>query len=153
MATPSHADGSGANGATLEFPSSGLCFGCSDANDAGLRLRFRRDGTGVATDTVLAERFQGAAGVAHGGIQAVLLDEVCCAAAFFTRGTYVVTGELAIRYRRPCPVAHPLRVRGEVTADHGRYFVVRAAIVDATTGDTLTTSEGKFFRDGRRTGA
>ena len=50
----------------------------------GLRLRFFRDADGVRCETTIAPAFQGRPTVVHGGIQAVVLDETCCAAAFFT---------------------------------------------------------------------
>ena len=136
----------------LVFPAPGMCFGCSPANAAGLRLRFFRDGNGVLCETEIPPAYQGALGVVHGGIQAVLLDEVSCAAAFFTASSYVVTGELTIRYRRPCPVGEPLRVRATVMADEGRYLTVRADIRARAAADVLSSAEGKFYRDPRRNG-
>jgi len=112
------------HGEELVFPSSGFCFGCSRDNPDGLHLRFFRAGDGVCCDATLGPTYQGATEIIHGGIQAVLLDEASCAAAVFTRGTYVVTGRLAIRYHRPCPTGAPLHVRARVVADDGRYFTI-----------------------------
>jgi acyl-coenzyme A thioesterase PaaI-like protein len=81
--------------------------------------------------------------IAHGGIVATLLDEVSCAAVFFLHDRFVVTGELTVRYERPCPVETPLDVRGRVTNGHPRYAVVEAEIRQ---GDVvLARSSGKFF--------
>ncbi len=132
------------------FPASGLCFGCSRDNPGGLHLRFFHAGDGVCCHATLGPTYQGATEIAHGGIQAVLLDEASCAAAFFTRGTYVVTGGLDIRYRRPCPTGVPLHVHARVTADEGRYFTIAAAIRAGEALEVLTTSEGRFYRDVRR---
>jgi acyl-coenzyme A thioesterase PaaI-like protein len=140
--TPSHGD-------ELVFPASGLCFGCSPANPHGLHLRFFRSGDGVCCDATLAATYQGATAIVHGGIQAVLLDEASCAAAFFTRGTYVVTGRLAIRYHRPCPTDVPLHVRACVLADEGHYLTI-AAEMRAAGPEVLTSSEGRFYPDARR---
>jgi uncharacterized protein (TIGR00369 family) len=142
--------GAGGHGEELLFPASGFCFGCSAANPAGLHLRFFRSGDGVCCDATLGETHQGATEIVHGGIQAVLLDEASCAAAFFTRGTYVVTGEIRIRYRRPCPTGIPLHVRAHIVKDEGRYLTVVAELRAADHGDILTSSEGRFFRDVRR---
>jgi len=137
----------------LTFPDSGVCFGCSPTNAGGLRLRFFRDGDGVLSVTTVAELYQGAPGVVHGGMQAVLLDEVSCAAAFFRTGSRVVTGSLTLRYRHPCPTSRALDVRAAIVADEGRYLVVRSEIRRADTGDLLTTAEGKFYRDRGQDGA
>lgn len=134
----------------LLFPASGFCFGCSPENPDGLHLRFFRAGDGVCCDSTLGATYQGATEIVHGGIQAVLLDEASCAAAFFTRGTYVVTGQLAIRYRRPCPTGVPLHVRAHVVADEGRYFTIAAEMRRDGDDAVLTRSEGRFYRDARR---
>ena len=80
----------------------------------------------------------------------MLVDEASCAAAFFTRGTYVVTGQLAIRYRRPCPTGVPLHVHARVVADEGRYFTVVAEMRADGDAEVRTSSEGRFYRDARR---
>ncbi|MFN8644128.1 MAG: PaaI family thioesterase [Candidatus Binatia bacterium] len=128
----------------VAFPEDGGCFGCSAANAAGLQLRFRRRGARVMADCRIADRFHGAPGIVHGGIVATLLDEISCAAAVFTRDRRVVTGELSVRYRRPCPVETPLRLSAEVTdAAHPRYLVIAAEV---RAGDELLAcSTSKFF--------
>ena len=145
-----HDAGADAHGEELLFPASGFCFGCSPANPAGLHLRFFRSGDSVCCDATLGETHQGATEIVHGGIQAVLLDEASCAAAFFTRGTYVVTGQLEIHYRRPCPTGAPLHVRAHVVRDDDRYLTIVAELRAADRADVLTSSKGRFFRDARR---
>lgn len=127
----------------IDWGDDGGCFGCSSSNPAGLQLRFRRRGATVVSDCMIAERFHGARGVAHGGIIATLLDEVSCAAAFVDRKTFVVTGELSVRYRRPCPVEVPITLSAHVVSEHARYLVVKAEL---RRGDELLAdSTGKFF--------
>lgn len=129
----------------LFFPAGGLCFGCSPTNVAGLRLRFFRDDDGVCCETTVAALYQGAPEVVHGGIQAVLLDETCCAAAFFTTGGFVVTGELNLRYRRPCPVDRPLVITARIGADEGRFLRVRGEIRISGEDELITVADGKFY--------
>lgn len=128
----------------VAFPQDGGCFGCSGDNPDGLQIRFRRRGDTVVADHVVADRFHGAPGVVHGGIVATLLDEISCAASVFTRHRMVVTGELQIRYRRPCPVESPLALSARVVDDaHPRYLVVEAEV---RSGDeVVASSSGKFF--------
>jgi len=133
--------------AALSFPSDGGCFGCSASNPAGLRLTFTRRGDSVRVRHTIADHFHGAPGIAHGGIVATLLDEVSCAAMFFVRGQMVVTGELSVRYERPCPVGRPLELEAHVTREHPRYLVVEAEVRDD--GQVLARSHGKFFPQAR----
>ena len=133
-------------GVELSFSFDDLgCFGCSSRNPAGLRLKFRRQGDRLIGEYTIADHFHGAPGIAHGGIVAAILDEFSCAAVFFLRGDHVVTGELSVRYERPCPVETPLAVRSWITpGEHPRYLVVEAEVCDAS-GTTLVRSVGKFF--------
>ncbi|MEO8605828.1 MAG: PaaI family thioesterase [bacterium] len=128
----------------VSFPADGGCFGCSADNPHGLQLRFRRRGAEVSAQHTLADRFHGAPGIAHGGIVATLLDEISCAAVWFTRQRAVVTGELTVRYRRPCPVEVPLALSARIVGDdHLRYAVVEAEV---RCGDeVVASSSGKFF--------
>lgn len=127
----------------VRFPVDGGCFGCSPSNPSGLRLTFRRRGDLILSDFVFADRFHGAPGIVHGGIIAAALDEISCAAAHFVRDVHVVTGELSVRYRRPCPVEMPLTLSARITGEHPRYLVIEA---DVLRGDErLAHSSGKFF--------
>lgn len=133
--------------APLSFPSDGGCFGCSQSNAAGLRLTFTRSGDSVRVRHTIADHFHGAPGIAHGGIVATLLDEVSCAAVFFVRGQMVVTGELSVRYERPCPVNRVLDLEAHVTGEHPRYLTVEAVVCED--GQVLARSLGKFFPQAR----
>jgi len=127
----------------VRFPIDGGCFGCSPSNPNGLGLTFRRRGDVIVADYTFGERFHGAPGIVHGGIIAAALDEISCAAAVFVRDVPVVTGELTVRYRHPCPVETPLTLSARVAGEHSRYLIVEA---DVSQGDKrLAHSSGKFF--------
>lgn len=130
----------------VTFPfGDGGCFGCSKSNPDGLHLRFFRRGDEVTAAYTVPDRFHGAPGIAHGGIVATILDEFSCAAAVALGGTRVVTGELQVRYERPCPVERELTVRAAIrSTDHARYLVIEAEIF--LDGERLVRSTGKFFR-------
>ena len=131
----------------LRFPSDGGCFGCSPSHPTGLGLTFERRGETIVTRYTIPDRFHGAPGIAHGGIVATILDEVSCAAVFFVRESMVVTGELSVRYVRPCPVERPLEAVARAGGDHPRYAVVEAELRE---GDiVLARSTGKFFYQAR----
>jgi acyl-coenzyme A thioesterase PaaI-like protein len=130
----------------LFFPfGDGGCFGCSKSNPDGLQLRFFRDGDEVRGSYVVPDRFHGAPGVAHGGIVATILDEFSCAAAVHLAGSRVVTGELTVRYERPCPVEKAIVVSARVVSkEHPRYVEIESAI--HMDGERLVRGTGKFFR-------
>jgi uncharacterized protein (TIGR00369 family) len=150
--SPSEIDGAGpADGEELVFPlRPNACFGCGPDNPVGLGMRFFRDGVGIRSEVAIAARHRGACGVVHGGIQAVVLDETCCAAAFFTTGRYVVTGELRVRYHRPCPVGERLRTRARIVTDAGKYLVIGAEMRNDDEAIIRATAAGRFFPERRR---
>jgi acyl-coenzyme A thioesterase PaaI-like protein len=127
----------------IRFPDEGGCFGCSKLNPHGLGLRFWRVGDSIQSRYVIPDRFHGAPGVAHGGIVAAILDEVSCAAIAFLRDSYVVTGELTVRYVRPCHVEQELTVSARIAGEHRRYLIVEAEV--RRDGELLARSTGKFF--------
>lgn len=128
----------------LNFEDDGSgCFGCSRSNPQGLQLRFFRRRDSVICRYTIPDHFHGAPNVAHGGIVATLLDEVSCAAAYHLEGDYVVTGELSVRYEKPCPVRVPLQISAEVRERRAHYWIVSGRV---EAGDeVLARSEGRFF--------
>jgi uncharacterized protein (TIGR00369 family) len=128
----------------LRFPPESGCFGCSTLNETGLQMSFKRGSAGIRSDYVIADRFHGAPGVAHGGIVASLFDEISCAAVVFLRGRHVVTGELNVRYLKPCPVQRALTFRARIVDEaHAKYAVVEAEVeLDRA---VVARSTGRFF--------
>ncbi len=107
-------------------------------------MRFRRRGERVHARYTLGDRFHGAPHTAHGGIVATMLDEVSCAAVVFVADRHVVTGELTVRYERPCPTEIPLELVAAISdRSHAKYWVVEAEIHAG--GERVARSTGRFF--------
>jgi len=97
----------------MEVRFDGHCFGCGPLNSEGLRLVFIPGPDGSSVDFEVPERYQSWAGMAHGGIVALLLDEAVGWAAWHA-GHPGVTGRLQVSYRRPLKLREPVRVVGKV---------------------------------------
>ena len=90
------------------------CFGCGELNSEGLRMSFSPDSSGVVRARfAVPERYQSWAGVVHGGIVALLLDEAVGWAAWHA-GRPGVTGRLEVRYRQPLKVGEEVEIGGRV---------------------------------------
>ena len=90
------------------------CFGCGELNEEGLQLRFTPDSDGVVRTTfAVPPRYQSWAGVIHGGVVALLLDEAVGWAAWHA-GRPGVTGRLDVRYRQPLRVGEEVAICGKV---------------------------------------
>ena len=118
----------------MEFQDNHRCFVCGKHNPDGLHLDFEPEGvSGVRTTCVIPERFQGFAGIAHGGILATILDE-CMVNTLWLRGITAVTARLEIRLRRPVGVGERLTFRAEVLHESAQGFNLtsRAELDDGT---------------------
>src|SRR3982075_631525 len=97
----------------MEVRFDGHCFGCGPLNSEGFRLVFKPGPDGSSVDFAVPDRYQSWAGMAHGGIVALLLDEAVGWAAWHA-GHPGVTGRLQVSYRRPLQLGEPIRVVGKV---------------------------------------
>lgn len=75
-----------------------LCFGCGPHNPHGLRLRFEREGELVRSRFLLGPGYDGPPGLLHGGLQALIADEVAGWTLLGLRGRIGLTTSLHIRY-------------------------------------------------------
>ena len=119
------------------------CFACGELNEAGLHLELHTSPEGAWTELVLEPRFQGWDGVAHGGIVCTILDEVI-AWAVIGRGTWGVTAQMSVRFRRPVHAGTGIRAEGRVIEEGRRAAKATGQILDAATGEVLATGESTF---------
>jgi len=105
------------------------CFGCGELNSEGLQLRFEPDAEGVVrVRFAVPPRYQSWAGVVHGGVIALLLDEAVGWAAWHA-GKPGVTGRLEVRYRLPLKVGEEVEICGRVDRER-RTLAYTSAWVD-----------------------
>ncbi|WP_251022437.1 PaaI family thioesterase [Streptomyces sp. ISL-10] len=88
---------------------------------------------------------EGPPGYGHGGMSAMLLDELmgwACTAA----GTPAMTVSLDVRYHRPVPVETPLHVFANVTGTKGRKIYSDGSIAtEADSATLLVTAQAVFI--------
>ncbi|PLX02046.1 MAG: hypothetical protein C0594_12320 [Marinilabiliales bacterium] len=90
------------------------CFGCSENNPKGLSLKFTQKGEFVESRWNPDDCYQGMSGRLHGGIQALLIDEVAWWTAKTIHGTSGVTARMKIRYRKPADLGQTFIIRGKL---------------------------------------
>ena len=105
-----------------------FCWGCSLGGE-GLNFDWTLEGGIVVATYVIAETFQGAPGMAHGGVVAALLDEAC-GQAVRPALSPAVTSKLEIRYLAPVPVEEPLRVSAQLVGLEERRAAAESAMQD-----------------------
>ncbi|KAK4193721.1 HotDog domain-containing protein [Podospora australis] len=100
----------------------------------------------------LGEDLTSYAGTMHGGLFAVLMDEVMGTAANFqvpAHGAYTV--QFNTSFKRPIKVPQAVLVRGRVVQKKGRKLMVRGAIEDAQ-GNLMAEAEGLWIAMDRNVG-
>ncbi len=128
----------------LEPKATNHCFGCGGGNDAGMQLTFEEDGQRrrIQGRFTLGPRYQGGGGMAHGGIIALLLDEVMGKVCKFSNAR-AVTAELQIEYLKPVPVNEEIVVEGWQDKEKGRNMYHCGEIRNAA-GGVLARGRGRF---------
>src|SRR3977135_2286066 len=114
---------------TMEVSFDGHCFGCGPLNLEGLRMTFVPGPDGSVAEFVVPERFQSWAGMVHGGVVALMLDEAVGWAAWHA-GHPGVTGRLQVSYRRPLKLGERVRIVGKVEKVR-RTLVYASAVVES----------------------
>ena len=120
------------------------CFGCGGDNPGGMRLTFEQDNVTrrIVGRFVLGHRYQGGGGFAHGGIIALLLDEVMGKVCRF-REVRAVTAELSVEYLKPVAVDQEIVVEGREKEMQGRNLFLTGEIRNGS-GDVLARGKGRF---------
>ena len=121
------------------------CFGCGHSNEHGLHLTFKRMEPSVVESRVaIPSHLSGPAGIVHGGIQALLLDEVMGAAAYCVAETpAVLTAEMSVRYKGSVPTGQTLIVRAVCTGRDDKNMFLEGTI-SVPDGSPLTTATARF---------
>lgn len=123
------------------------CIVCGIENPFGLLGRFYEldDGALLGVFT-LRDEHQSYPGRLHGGIASAILDETIGRAITMAHpGTWGVTAELTLRYRRPVPPAGEIRAVARITRDTSRLFEGSGELLLAD-GIVAVEARGKYLR-------
>jgi uncharacterized protein (TIGR00369 family) len=119
------------------------CFACGALNEHGIHLDLHVDGDRCWTELVLADRFQGWDGIAHGGIICTILDEVM-AWSLAATDNWGLTARMSVDFKRPVRLGVPIRGEGWITNVRRRLVETAARIVDPGSGELLATATATY---------
>ncbi|WP_138757018.1 PaaI family thioesterase [Modestobacter altitudinis] len=97
-------------------------------------LAIRRVDGGVEAEATLGLPYEGPPSYVHGGMSALLLDQVLSSAAH-AAGLWGMTGRLELDYRRPVPLGTALLLRAAVAESRGRRVAIAGSIALAEQPD------------------
>lgn len=108
------------------------CFGCSPDNPIGVKMEFYEDGDEIVSFWKLKPEYQGWLDTLHGGIQAVLLDEICAWVIVRKLQTTGVTSKMETRYRKSISTNDTfLEIRASIQEQKRNIILVKATIYNS----------------------
>ena len=114
------------------------CFGCAPGNAAGVKMEFYEDGDDIVSVWHPQEQYQGWLHTLHGGIQSVLLDEICGWVVFRKLQTGGVTSKMETRFMKEVSTDEPyLLLKARLLEQRRNLALVEACLYNA--GGTLCT--------------
>jgi uncharacterized protein (TIGR00369 family) len=124
-----------------------MCIVCGIENPAGLGAHFYElDDGELAGVFSPGEEHQGYPGRMHGGVVTALLDETIGRAVNIEEpGTWGVTLEFTVRFRRPVPVEGTVKAVARITKNSGRVFEGNGEIV-LQDGSIAAEGCGKYLK-------
>jgi len=96
----------------------------------------------IVYDVELGAMYEGPPGLVHGGVSALLLDQLLGEATARAGGPGM-TGRLTVHYRRPTPLGK-LRLRGWSESIQGRKSIAKGEVLDPD-GNVTVEAEGLFI--------
>jgi len=110
------------------------CFACGSNDGMGLGLKFYEREDGAVFGNFFADpKFEGYAGIIHGGIIATLLDSAMTH-CLLMEGIPALTGRLSIRYSTPIRTGVVVKLEAKIVKKSHKIF----------------TLEGKAYVDGKK---
>ena len=108
------------------------CFGCSLENPMGVKMEFYEDGDEIVSFWKPKPEYQGWLDTLHGGIQAVLLDEICAWVIVRKLQTTGVTSKMETRYRKSILTNDTLlEIRASIQEQKRNIILVKATIYNS----------------------
>ena len=122
-----------------------MCFGCSERNPIGLKLKFTMVGDKCRTEFMAGEEHQGWSGYMHGGLIAALMDETMAWWLWF-KDISIMTAEMNTRYSLGVPVKTKLTVESWCEEEKRDRLFFMAARIILPDGKVPVTAKAKFLR-------
>jgi acyl-coenzyme A thioesterase PaaI-like protein len=114
------------------------------ANPMAPPLIVRHEDGGVVAETTLGLAYEGPPSFVHGGMSALLMDQMLGSAAG-AAGLWGMTAHLELDYRGPLPLEIPLVLRARVESHEGRKAFITGTVARAADPDTVLVEARGLF--------
>jgi len=121
------------------------CIGCCPSNPNGFHLSFHEDGDDIVSTWKPTQNHQGWIDTLHGGVQALLMDEVAGWVVTTKLKATGVTSKMNIQYVKPISTLEPqLTIRARLNRMMRQVAFIDAEILNAA-GEICSKSELVYF--------
>lgn len=121
------------------------CFGCAPENPCGVKMEFYEDGDDIVSQWQPNGDYQGWFNTLHGGVQSVLLDEICGWVVMRKLQTAGVTSKMETRYLRPVATNDgPVNLKARIKEQRRNIVLIEAELFDAH-NQLCTTAVCTYF--------
>lgn len=121
-----------------------MCFVCGEKNLDGLQLKFTLDGEVLKTRFKTEKKYQGYTDIVHGGIVALILDEMM-GNLLWRLGISAVTAEFSVRFKQPVYIGEELEFTSRIVKDQGKLLLMEAQ-AQKIDGPIIATASGKCMK-------
>ena len=129
----------------LKLEDDQMCFACGLKNPHGLKLDFELDKDNcMRTEFTPQKIHQGFKDIVHGGIIALILDEVMLN-LIWKQGKPAVTGKMDVKFKSPCRVGETLHFYGKIKEEEDKIIHTEATAQDKS-GKVMATASAKCFK-------
>jgi len=116
--------------AQLRLDDDGYCFACGRNNPRGLKLEFKLDKENcLTTEFRFTKEHQGYKDIVHGGIIALILDEVMGNLSW-KLGKNAIGAQIDVRFKRPTSVGSTLYFKGWIEKEERNIVYMKAEARD-----------------------
>ena len=121
------------------------CFGCAPNNPFGVKMEFYEDGEDIVCHWTPRSEYQGWLNTLHGGIQSVLLDEICAWVLMRKLQTAGVTSKMETRFLKPVSTNDSqITLRAHITEQKRNIIIIDAALENSA-GEICSQSRCTYF--------
>ncbi len=121
------------------------CFGCAPNNPFGVKMEFYEDGDDIVSHWQPSAHYQGWLNTLHGGIQSVLLDEICGWVVMRKLQTGGVTSKMETRFLHPVSTNDTLLTLRAHVKEQRRNIVLVEATLTNSAGTVCSTALCTYF--------
>lgn len=121
------------------------CFGCAPNNPFGVKMEFYEDGEDIVCHWTPRSEYQGWLDTLHGGIQSVLLDEICAWVLMRKLQTAGVTSKMETRFLKPVSTNDSqITLRAHII-EQKRNIIIIDATLENSAGEICSQSRCTYF--------